>query len=482
MHTILNAHSSEAVGHHNRGYVWIISSVAALGGLLFGYDWVVIGGARPFYEPYFNLTSEILIGWATSCALVGCFLGSMVCGALSDTLGRKKLLILSATLFTVSSLNTGWAHSFSAFVIWRVVGGMAIGMASNVSPMYIAEVSPAAWRGRLVTLNQLAIVVGLLAAQIVNWMIAQPVPPQATADLIRDSWNGQFGWRWMFIVVAIPSVLFLVGALFIPESPRWLVKQGNIEAAWRILSRIGGDAHGTQALNEIHASLGVEAQTGAAWRELPSPVVRAALAMGIILAVLQQWSGINVIFSYAEDIYRSGGYGVSGSLLNIIITGAINLVFTLIALRWVDQIGRRTLMLYGCAGIAVSHVFLGTAYALGITGPPVLLLTLCTIACYAATLAPVTWVLISEIFPGRIRGIAVAISVSALWVACFLATFTFPILNRQLGTAGTFWSYGVVCVAGYLYVLRHVRETKGLTLEQIERRWIEGSQIEEWCE
>lgn len=479
MYTIPNVLKSEVIGKYNTGYVLIISAVAALGGLLFGYDWVVIGGAKPFYEPYFRLTSEAYIGWANSCALVGCLIGSMVCGALSDRLGRKPLLILSAILFAVSSVYTGWADGFSVFVAWRIVGGIAIGMASNVSPTYIAEVSPAAWRGRLVTLNQLATVVGILAAQIVNWQIAQPVPQDATAEMIRQSWNGQFGWRWMFVAVAVPSAVFFMGALFIPESPRWLVKRGNNERARRTLSRIGGEAYGTQALDEIRTALNAESQTAAVWRELRTPVLLSVLVTGITLAVLQQWSGINVIFNYAEEIYRNAGYGVSGMLFNIVMTGAVNLVFTLAALGLVDRIGRRALMLYGCAGIAVSHTVLGLTYSAGIQGLPVLVLTLCTIGCYALSLAPITWVLISEIFPNRIRGLAVSISVSALWVACFILTFTFPILNRRLGSAGTFWTYGAICVAGFLFILLRVPETKGLTLEQIERSWRDRKPIKE---
>jgi SP family xylose:H+ symportor-like MFS transporter len=454
--------------NYNTAYVWMIASVAALGGLLFGYDWVVIGGAKPFYEQYFQLTSAELIGWANSCALLGCLVGSVVFGAMSDRFGRKKLLIMSAFLFAISSIYTGWAQGFSTFVGWRIVGGVAIGIASNVSPIYIAEISPAPWRGRLVALNQLTVVVGILAAQIVNWLIAEPVPDGITAEVIRESWNGQTGWRWMFTAVAVPSIVFLVSALFIPESPRWLAKRGDGETARRILARIGGESYGAQALHEIQTTLGAETRSTGPWSAWRVPGVRRMLVIGVCLAVLQQWSGINVIFNYAEEIYRSAGYGVSGVLFNIVITGTINLVCTLVALGWVDRFGRRTLMLYGSAGIALSHAILGIVYAAGVKGLPVLVLTLCTIGCYAMSLAPVTWVLISEIFPNRVRGLAVSIAVASLWTACFVLTFTFPMLQHWLGAAGTFWLYGVICLAGFLFVLLCVPETKGKTLEEIE--------------
>jgi MFS transporter, SP family, xylose:H+ symportor len=439
-----------------------------LGGLLFGYDWVVIGGAKPFYESYFQLNSAAQVGWANSCALIGCLGGSIISGWTSDRFGRKKLLLLSAVLFALSSVLTGWANGFTTFIIFRMIGGVAIGIASNVSPMYIAEVSPAAWRGRLVTLNQLTIVVGILGAQIANWLIADKVSEGATAALIRMSWNGQRGWRWMFTAVAFPAVVFFLGTLFIPESPRWLAKSGFIDQARRILARVGGQPYGNEALREIQNALGTEQQANLPWHELVSPSVLKILVIGVVLAALQQWSGINIIFNYAEEIYRSAGYGVSGTLFNIVITGAINLVFTIGALVLVDRFGRRALMLFGCAGIALSHAVLGVTYRVGTKGLPVLLITLCTIACYALSLAPVTWVLISEIFPNRIRGLGVSIAVSALWLASFLLTFTFPILNHWLGMAGTFWIYGAICVAGFLFVLARVPETKGKTLEEIE--------------
>jgi len=467
----------DAVEHYHAGYIWMISSAAALGGLLFGYDWVVIGGAKPFYEQYFHLTSETLIGWANSCALVGCLLGSLLSGGLSDRLGRKKLLILSALLFTVSSLCTGWGQTFTVFVTWRIVGGVAIGIASNVSPIYIAEVSPAPWRGRLVTLNQLTIVVGILAAQVVNWLIADRVPDGATEQMIRVSWNGQIGWRWMFTAVAAPSMVFFVTALLIPESPRWLAKVGEEEHARRVLARIGGARYADLALGEISSALGCEKRTGAAWRELLTPGVPGILMTGACLALLQQWSGINVIFNYAQELYRNAGYGVSGVMFNIVITGTINLLFTLIALKWVDRFGRRGLMLFGCAGIALSHGVIGLIYNSGLKGLPVLVLTLCTIGCYALSLAPVTWVLISEIFPNRIRGLAVSICVSVLWAASFVLTFTFPFLNRTMGMAGTFWTYGAICLAGFVFVLLRVRETKGKTLEEIEHQVLRSAAI-----
>ena len=459
----------KAQGRYNTAYVWTISAVAALGGLLFGYDWVVIGGAKPFYEKFFHLGSEELIGWANSCALIGCLAGSVVSGAMSDRFGRKKLLVFTAVLFAVSSVFTGWAGTFSSFVIWRIIGGVGIGIASNVSPTYIAEISPAPWRGRIVTLNQLTIVVGILAAQIVNWLIAEKVPDGATAEMIRQSWNGQYGWRWMFTIVAIPAVIFFVTALFIPESPRWLVKTGNKEQARRTLARIGGEQYGEETLAEIQNALGSAAEGRVSWRELLAPGILKVLLIGVALAVLQQWSGINIIFNYAEEIYRGAGYGVSGILFNIVITGTINLALTLVALTLVDRVGRRSLMLFGCAGIALSHLVLGFTYRAEIKGLPVLVITLCTIGCYALSLAPVTWVLISEIFPNRLRGIGVSISVSALWSASFLLTFTFPILNRVLGNAGTFWTYAGVCLAGFFFVYLRVPETKGKTLEEIGR-------------
>ena len=444
-----------------------------MGGLLFGYDWVVIGGAKPFYEKFFRLETEQSIGWANSCALLGCLLGSLLSGAVSDRFGRKKLLITSAALFAVSSVATGWAQTFTQFVIWRMAGGVAIGIASNISPVYIAEISPARLRGRLVAMNQMTIVVGILAAQILNWAIAEPVPAGATADMIRQSWNGQYGWRWMFTAVAVPSLIFLAGALLVPESPRWLATRGQKDRARRTLARIGGEEYAERELREVLATVQPHGQTGR-WAEMLRPGMLKVLGIGVFLAVLQQWSGINVLFNYAEEIYRNAGYGVSDILFNIVITGTINLVCTLIALAFVDRLGRRVLMLAGCAAIAVCHTLLGLSYRFGLKGLPVLICTLAAFGCYAMTLAPVTWVLISEIFPNRIRGAAVSVSVSALWIACFALTFTFPLMNRALGPAATFWLYAAICLVGFLFVLARVSETKGRTLEQIEQEHAGG--------
>lgn len=454
-------------------YVILISIVAAMGGLLFGYDWVVIGGAKPFFEKYFNLTSEALSGWANSCALLGCLLGSVVSGGLSDKFGRKKLLLVSGVLFAVSSVLTGWALSFNAFIFWRIVGGVAIGMASNLSPLYIAEVAPARWRGRLVSMNQLTIVIGVLAAQIVNWLIAEAVPAGATAEMIHASWNGQFGWRWMFTAVAIPSVLFFICSLFVPESPRWLVKNGKDSLARKILARIGGESHADSELTEIQATLAREEIRRVRFGDLLESKVLKILFVGITLAVLQQWSGINVIFNYAEEIFRQAGYGVSDILFNVVVTGSVNLVFTFVAIGTVDKHGRRTLMLLGCAGVAFSHLLIGLAYTMGMKGLFVLLFTLAAIGCYAMSLAPITWVLISEIFPNRIRGAAVSVAVSALWMASFILTYTFPLLNKSLGPAMTFWAYALICLAGFVFILRRVPETKGKSLEQIERELVD---------
>jgi SP family xylose:H+ symportor-like MFS transporter len=466
MHSVSVAQSVDSFEADIRlAYVWLIAFVAAFGGFLFGYDWVVIGGAKPFYEAYFHLRSPQAIAWANSSALVGCFLGSLVAGRLSDRHGRRIALAIAAFVFAVSSLLTGWSYSFTAFIVWRILGGVAIGLASNISPTYIAEISPAAWRGRLVSLNQLALVIGILIAQIANWRIAQPVPAQATEAMIAASWDGQFGWRWMFSAVAIPALILIACIPLIPESPRWLMARGRDMDARKILSRIGGARYGEREVGAIRTSLQASQTEG--WRGLLSPGVRGLLLIGVLLAVLQQFSGINIIFNYAEEVYRNAGYGVSDILFNIVITGAINLIFTLVAMGLVDRVGRRSLMIFGCFGIGLSHAAASYGYHAGAGGVGILALTLSAIGCYAMSLAPVTWVLISEIFPNRVRASAVSVSVAALWVASFVLTYTFPFLNEALGTAGTFLIYGCICLAGGVFVIFKVPETKGRSLEQM---------------
>ena len=448
-------------------YVWLAATAGTLGGLLFGYDWVVIGGAKPFYECYFHLKSPSLEGWAMSCALIGCLAGAVSSGSISDRYGRKRLLVLAASIFAISSMGTGLAFHFGAFVTWRMMGGYAIGLASAISPMYVAEISPAHLRGRLVSLNQLAIVVGILLAQVVNWLIARPVPPGATAHDILISWNGQWGWRWMFCVTAIPSVLFLIAALQMPESPRWLATRGRDQDALRVLEQLGGRAYARQVLDDLAATS--QPRSGdSLTAELFTGGMGKVLALGVVLAVLQQWCGINVIFNYAQEIFAAAGYQISDILFNIVVTGAVNLIFTFVALFTIDRFGRRFLLLLGVSGLAILYTMLGMFYRLHLRGKPMLALVLAAIACYAMSLAPVTWVVIAEIFPNRIRGSAMSVAVTSLWAACFLLTYTFPLLNATLGASGTFWLYAAICIAGLAYLAVNLPETKGRTLEEIE--------------
>lgn len=457
------------------GYVWGIAVVAALGGLLFGYDWVVIGGARQFFEIYFHLNSAAAVGWANSCALVGCFVGSLIAGSLGNRYGRRPVLLVSAVLFAVSSVLTGWAFSFAMFIVWRIADGVAIGLSSNISPLYIAEVSPASHRGRLVSLNQFAVVIGILLAQIVNWRIAAPMPEHASVDILLGTWNVQVGWRWMFSAVAVPAVIFLAASFAIPESPRWLLFRGRTEEAHRILRKIGGSEEYAAAESlTISLALRDEEARTVSWSGLLQPGVRTVLLIGIVLAVLQQWSGINILFNYAEEVFRSAGLRANQIFLDIVVTGAINLVFTVIAMAVVDRIGRRPLMLFGCIGIGLSHLLAGFAYHTGQKGTPVLILTLCAIACYAMTLAPLTWVLIAEIFPNRLRSPGVSTAVCALWISSFALTYSFPFINRSLGSAGSFFTYGVICLAGAVFVFFLVPETRGQTLEELEAHATRG--------
>jgi sugar porter (SP) family MFS transporter len=473
MITSTQIETSRLKANFNYGYVWLVSSVAAMGGLLFGWDWVVIGGAKPFFQRYFQLTTEAQIGWANSCALIGCLVGALVAGALSDRFGRKRLLIAAALIFAATSLGNAFANNFSVFIAWRMLGGVAIGLASNLSPMYIAEVAPAQIRGKLVAINQLTVVVGILLAQYINWFLVRNLPPGATDDFIRNSWFGQQGWRWMFGLTALPSMLFFLGMLIVPESPRWLAKNGKPDRARNILKKIGGEDYAQAAVSDIESTLVAEEIQRVRFSDLLEPRMRKVLVLGVVLAVFQQWCGINVIFNYAEEIFRAAGYDISTVLKNIAWTGSVNLAFTFVALGVVDRGGRRPLMLLGSAGLALIYVAMGFCYHSGVHGLPVLLLVLAAIGCYAMSLAPVTWVVISEIFPNRIRGAAMAVAVSSLWIACFLLTYTFPILNKKLGSAGTFWLYGAICVAGFVFIKFKLPETKGKSLEEIERELVD---------
>ncbi|MDD4991206.1 MAG: sugar porter family MFS transporter [Paludibacter sp.] len=448
-------------------HLFLISLISAMGGLLFGYDWVVIGGAKPFYEQFFQIANEpMLQGWAMSSALIGCLIGALASGKLSDRYGRKPILIVAAALFVCTSIGTGLSPDFTWFNIFRLIGGFAIGAASSLSPMYIAEIAPAKLRGRFVAINQLTVVLGILAAQLVNWLIAEPVAANATAEMIRMSWNGQTGWRLMFIVMTIPASLFFSLGFILPESPRWLAVNGKRESALKILTKLVGLDNAKIELQAIESNMHSEEK--ASFKQLLHPSLRKVLIIGVVLAVFQQWCGINVIFNYAQEIFMSAGFGVSDVLLNIVITGIMNVIFTVLAMYFVDKWGRKALLLLGAFGLTLIYALMGSVYYFHISGSFLLIIVVLAIACYAMTLAPVMWIVISEIYPNRIRGIAMSVATFALWTACFILTYTFPLLNKGLGAAGTFWLYGLICLMGGIFVMRNVPETKGKTLEELE--------------
>jgi sugar porter (SP) family MFS transporter len=453
----------------NGAYIFGISMISAMGGLLFGYDWVVIGGAKPFYERFFEISNFAnLQAWAMSCALIGCVVGAVMSGAVSDKYGRKWPLLVAAFLFMIASLGTGYATSYLEFVLYRIIGGVGVGLASALSPMYIAEIAPSHLRGRLVSLNQMTIVVGILAAQIINLLIADKVPVGASDSFIQASWNGQVGWRWMFYACAVPAGAFFLLTFLLPESPRWLMSVGKSEEAYPTLKRIGGDVYAKQEMANIKAALN-DVSEKVDFKALFHPKYRAVLLVGVVLAIFQQWCGINTVFNYAEEIFTAAGYGVSDTLFNIVITGSVNLIFTLVAMFTVDKWGRKKLMVLGSIGLAINYILLGTAFYLRVKGVAVLSLVVSAIAIYSMSLAPIVWVILSEIFPNRVRGAAMALATLGLWIACFILTYTFPLLNKSVGAAGTFWVYAGVCLLGFVFILKKLPETKGKSLEEIEK-------------
>jgi MFS transporter, SP family, arabinose:H+ symporter len=438
-------------------YVVLLASVAALGGLLFGYDTAVISGAIGFLQKKF-LLNDLWKGWAASCALVGCMIGASIAGPLSDRLGRKKALLLSAILFAVSAIGTAIPQNLTQFVAARVLTGIGVGMASMLSPLYIAEVSPARIRGRLVSMNQLAIVSGILIVYFVNALVAR---------MGDDAWNVQTGWRWMFAAGVLPAGVFLLLLFAVPESPRWLAKQGHVDRALAVLTRVGGLQHARAELAEIQDAI---AHEEGSIGQLLLPVMRIPLIIGIGLAVLQQVTGINTVFYYGPEILKKAGLETADALWQNVLVGVVNTASTVIAIWVVDRLGRRPLLLLGSAGMGVSLVLMALALEMS-HGLVVLVPVLAYVAAFGITLGPVVWVVIAEIFPTRIRGRAMGIATVCLWISCFLVSQFFPYVLAKLSGYG-FLIYAAMCVVSFFFVLRYVPETKGKSLEEIERTWL----------
>ena len=455
------------MNNYNKGFLYFICAVSAMGGLLFGYDWVVIGGAKPFYELYFGISeSPLLQGVAMSTALVGCLIGAMVAGSAADKWGRKPLLMLAAVLFTVSAIATGLFNDFTLFNIARFIGGVGIGVASAISPMYIAEVSPTEIRGRMVSLNQMTIVLGILAAQVVNMLLARD-----TSVTSEQAWNLAWGWRWMFWAETLPAALFLIMSFFIPESPVYLRLKAAIEQE-QSQTRLSS-AEREQARPRVKAAMtSQQTEHKAGLSELFQNKYGKVLLLGLIIAVFQQWCGTNVIFNYAQEIFTGAGYDVDGMFIDIVITGIANVIFTIVALYTIEKWGRRTLILIGAGGLGLIYLTLGTCYFFEVKGVMMVVLVVAAISTYAMTLGPVTWTLLAEIFPHRVRGIAMATCTFALWVGCCTLTFSFPSMNAALGSSGTFWIYSAICVCAFIFLWNRCPETKGKSLEELEKELV----------
>jgi SP family sugar porter-like MFS transporter len=440
----------------NFRYLLTISLVTALGGLLFGFDISVISGTIPFIQEVFGL-NEAMKGWVVSSALIGCIIGASFSGQLGDKFGRKKVLLVTSILFAVSAIGSGVANSIPTFVLYRILGGLAVGGASVLAPMYIAEVSPAHLRGRMVSINQLTIVIGISLAYYSNWFLLE---------------IGENAWRWMFAAEAVPSLLFFFALFIVPESPRWLVARNRENDAKQVLTKVAGTDFARFELSEIKASLVGNEKRGTL-KQLFKKKYSFILFLGIFLAVFQQWSGINVIFFYAPDIFAKANLGVDAALFQTTLIGLMNIVFTILAMRVIDKMGRKLLMLIGAAGMAVCYIVIGYLFQIGRTEDWLLLtFIIITPAFFAFGLGPTVWVVLSEIFPNKIRGVAMSVATLSLWIACYLLTLTFPVFVELFNASNTFWLYAVICIIGFLVILKYLPETKGISLEQLEKKLV----------
>ena len=438
----------------SRTYVIYVTVVAALGGLLFGFDTAIIAGAIRFIKEGFGL-SAFGEGLAVSIVLVGCMIGAAVAGGLSDRLGRRRFMLISAVFFFGSAIGCAIPQNLAQFLVFRFFGGLAIGAASIVCPLYISEIAPPRIRGALVSANQLAIVTGILIAYFVNWSLVGAGPAN---------------WRWMFATGALPAVLFVLFVLRIPESPRWLLKQGRDEEALSVLGRVNDPSTAAAEVRSIRDALSHESGS---LKELFRPGLRKVLFIGVFLAVFQQITGINAVIYYAPRFFETAGLGRSSAIFQSALVGFVNLIFTLVAIALVDRLGRKPMLLAGCAGMGISFVLLGAAFKFQLfSGPLVLVLTLLYIAFFAMTQGPIVWVVLAEIFPNRIRGRAMAIATASLWIADFAVSLSFPVIADKLHESFAFWLYAIMCAIDFIFIATMLPETKGKSLEEIERRWL----------
>ncbi len=439
-----------------RGYLVIAALVSGLGGFLFGYDNIVVSGAIHYLSLHFHLSAGG-VGWAAGCALLGCIAGSSSAGTIADYLGQKKALMICAMCFGLSSVGIWFSHDLGQFVAWRLVAGLGIGAASTICPMYIAEVAPTRFRGRLVTLYQLGIVLGILGAVFSNMRIQR---------LGNEFWNETVGWRMMFLVGVIPAVLF--GAMIVTsvESPRWLLKVGHKQRAFEVLSLLDGETAISELL-QIEAALGLEEGR---FSELFT-IFKRPLIIGIMLAGFQQISGITPIFSFLPDIFRAAGTATGDAFFQSVLVSLINLLFTLLALWLVDLAGRKTLILAGTSVQFVALALVGWMYYTRGSGLAVLILVMGFVAGHAFGNGVACWVVISEIYPSKVRGRAMSTATTTLWMMGYLGNQLFPVMMKHLGADGTFWTFGAGALLTIICVYVFVPETRGLSLEEITLFW-----------
>lgn len=470
-------------------YITMLTIVAALGGMLFGWDTAVISGTVSSLDSYFisplglgEYEANSLLGTLVSSALIGCIIGGAMAGTLSQRFGRKKMLIVSAALFFISALGSAFPEigfysiasedanqALPQFIFYRILGGVGVGMASMLSPLYIAEIAPAKIRGRLVSFNQMAIVTGIIVVYFVNYLIS------LQGD---DSWIQTLGWRYMFASEMLPAAIFF-GLLFtVPESPRWHALKGHDDLAKQTLAKLHGNEDAEIEFKQIQQSLSHHASSKLFSYGL------FVVVIGVLLSVFQQVIGINAVLYYAPEIFKDMGSGTSAAMLQTIIIGAVNVIFTLVAIFTVDRYGRKPLMIFGALGMSVAMLSLGFSFyneAMGIT---VLIAMLVYVACFSLSWGPVCWVLLSEIFPNKIRSIALSLAVAAQWVTNYLVSWSFPMMNNntylieQFNHGFAYWIYGGMSLLAALFVWKFVPETKGKSLEEMENLWQTDTQAE----